>query len=119
MGISSSSQFLGAFFGGALGGMLLNQSSMLAWGLLGGIMAVALLLIMPIAQPPYLSSTTMAIPKSADIKQWSQQVMAIEGVDDVVVMPKNGVAYLKLDKQVLSDNSRQLLSQLTDTKLDI
>lgn len=119
MGISSSSQFLGAFFGGVLGGMLLNQSSMLAWGLLGGIMAVALLLIMPIAQPPYLSSTTMAIPKSADIKQWSQQVMAIEGVDDVVVMPKNGVAYLKLDKQVLSDNSRQLLSQLTDTKLDI
>ena len=31
MGINSSSQFLGAFFGGALGGILLNQGVMLSW----------------------------------------------------------------------------------------
>ncbi len=119
MGINSSSQFLGAFFGGALGGMLLSQSAMLSWGLLGGVMAVALLLIFPISQPPYLTSTTLAIPKQTDISAWSQQVMAVNGVDEVVVMPKDGVAYLKLDKQKLTDNSRQLLSQLTETKLDI
>ena len=119
MGINSSSQFLGAFFGGALGGMLLSQSAMLSWGLLGGVMAVALLLIFPISQPPYLTSTTLAIPKQADISAWSQQVMSVNGVDEVVVMPKDGVAYLKLDKQKLTDNSRQLLSQLTETKLDI
>ncbi|SUD89973.1 MFS transporter [Psychrobacter phenylpyruvicus] len=119
MGINSSSQFLGAFFGGALGGMLLNQGVMLSWGLLGAVMVIALLLILPIAQPPYLTSTTMAIPKQADISAWSQQVMNVDGVDEVVVMPKDGVAYLKLDKQKLTDNSRQLLSQLTETKLDI
>lgn len=61
----------------------------------------------------------MAIPKQADISAWSQQVMETDGVDEVVVMPKDGVAYLKLDKQKLTDNSRQLLSQLTETKLDI
>lgn len=119
MGINSSSQFLGAFFGGALGGMLLNQGVMLSWGLLGGVMALALLLILPIVQPPYLTSTTMAIPKQADLSAWSQQVMGVDGVDEVVVMPKDGVAYLKLDKQKLTDNSRQLLSQLNQTKLDI
>lgn len=119
MGINSSSQFLGAFFGGALGGMLLNQGVMLSWGLLGAVMVIALLLILPIAQPPYLTSTTMAIPQQADISAWSQQVMDVDGVDEVVVMPKDGVAYLKLDKQKLTDNSRQLLSQLTETKLDI
>ena len=119
MGINSSSQFLGAFFGGALGGMLLSQSAMLSWGLLGGVMAIALLLIFPISQPPYLTSTTLAIPKQTDISAWSQQVMSVNGVDEVVVMPKDGVAYLKLDKQKLTDNSRQLLSQLTETKLDI
>lgn len=119
MGINSSSQFLGAFFGGALGGVLLSQGNLTAWAILGGIMAVALLLTIPISQPPYLTSTTMAIPKQADISAWSQQVMETDGVDEVVVMPKDGVAYLKLDKQKLTDNSRQLLSQLTETKLDI
>lgn len=119
MGINSSSQFLGAFFGGALGGVLLSQGTLTAWAILGGIMAVALLLTFPISQPPCLTSTTMAIPKQADISAWSQQVMETDGVDEVVVMPKDGVAYLKLDKQKLTDNSRQLLSQLTETKLDI
>ena len=119
MGINSSSQFLGAFFGGALGGMLLNQGAMLSWGILGAVMAVALLIILPISQPPYLTSTTMAIPKQANLSAWSQQVMAVPGVDEVVVMPKDGVAYLKLDKQKITENSRQLLSQLTETKLDI
>ncbi|BBI66597.1 MFS transporter [Psychrobacter sp. KH172YL61] len=32
MGLNSSSQFLGAFVGGAMGGLLLNQSNLLAWG---------------------------------------------------------------------------------------
>lgn len=119
MGINSSSQFLGAFFGGALGGMLLSQGPMLAWGLLGAVIAVALVLILPISQPPYLTSTTLAIPKQVDVTAWSQQVMSVGGVDEVVVMPKDGVAYLKLDKQKIDDYSRQLLSQLTETKLDI
>lgn len=119
MGINSSSQFLGAFFGGALGGMLLSQGPMLAWGLLGAVMAVALVLILPISQPPYLTSTTLAIPKQVDVTVWSQQVMSVGGVDEVVVMPNDGVAYLKLDKQKIDDYSRQLLSQLTETKLDI
>ncbi len=119
MGISSSSQFLGAFFGGALGGLLLNQSSVLAWSLLGAIMAVALLMIIPIAQPPYLSSLTLAIPNGAEVAKWSAQIMAIDGVDDIVVMAKEGVAYLKLDKQVLNDHARHQLSQMTETQLDI
>jgi hypothetical protein len=92
---------------------------MLAWGLLGAVMAVALVLILPISQPPYLTSTTLAIPKQVDVTAWSQQVMSVGGVDEVVVMPKDGVAYLKLDKQKIDDYSRQLLSQLTETKLDI
>ncbi|PNK61171.1 MFS transporter [Psychrobacter sp. FDAARGOS_221] len=119
MGINSSSQFLGAFFGGALGGLLLSQGTFTAWAILGAIIAAALLLIVPISQPPYLTSTTLAIPKGADVSQWSQQMMQIGGVDDVVVMAKDGVAYLKLDKQKLSDDSRQRLSQMTDTVLDI
>ena len=63
MGLNSSSQFFGAFVGGAMGGLLLTQPNLLAWGILAAIMAAALLLIIPIAQPPYLSSTPLPFLK--------------------------------------------------------
>ncbi len=119
MGLNSSSQFFGAFVGGAMGGLLLNQPNFLAWGLLAIIMGAALLLIIPIADPPYLSSTTVTIPKDIDIQDWSQQMMAINGVDELVVMAKEQVAYLKLDKTQLTDISRQQLSNLAQSPLDI
>ena len=119
MGLNSSSQFFGAFVGGAMGGLLLNQPNLLAWGILAIIMAAALLLIIPIADPPYLSSTTVTIPKNIDIQDWSQQMLAIHGVDELVVMAKEQVAYLKLDKTQLTDTGRQELSHLAQRPLDI
>ncbi|HSP84166.1 MAG TPA: MFS transporter [Psychrobacter sp.] len=119
MGLNSSSQFFGAFVGGAMGGLLLTQSNLLAWGILAVIMGVALLLIIPIADPPYLSSTTVTIPKNIDIQDWSRQMLAVDGVDELVVMAKEQVAYLKLDKTQLTDLSRQELSHLAQSPLDI
>ncbi len=119
MGLNSSSQFFGAFIGGAMGGLLLTQSNLLAWGILAAVMVIALLLIIPIADPPYLSSTTVTIPKDIDIQDWSQQMMAVNGVDELVVMAKEQVAYLKLDKTKLTDTSRQALLDLAQSPLDI
>ncbi|MDN5566841.1 MAG: MFS transporter [Psychrobacter sp.] len=119
MGLNSSSQFFGAFIGGAMGGLLLTQSNLLAWSILAAVMAIALLLIIPIADPPYLSSTTVTIPKDIDIQDWSQQMMAVNGVDELVVMAKEQVAYLKLDKTKLTDTSRQALLDLAQSPLDI
>ena len=119
MGLNSSSQFFGAFVGGAMGGLLLSQPNLLAWGILAIIMAASLLLIIPIADPPYLSSTTVTIPKNIDIQDWSRQMLAVDGVDELVVMAKEQVAYLKLDKTQLTDNSRQELSHLAQSPLDI
>ncbi|ERL56742.1 MFS transporter [Psychrobacter aquaticus] len=119
MGLNSSSQFFGAFVGGAMGGLLLSQPNVLAWGILAFIMGAALLLIIPIAQPPYLSSTTVTIPKNINIQDWSRQMLAVDGVDELVVMAKEQVAYLKLDKTQLTDNSRQQLSSLAQSPLDI
>ena len=119
MGLNSSSQFFGAFVGGAMGGLLLSQPNLLAWGILAAVMAVALLFIIPIADPPYLSSTTVTIPKNIDIQDWSRQMMAVNGVDELVVMAKEQVAYLKLDKTQLTDISRQQLSQLAQSPIDI
>ena len=119
MGLNSSSQFFGAFVGGAMGGLLLNQPNLLAWGILAIIMGASLLVIIPIAQPPYLSSTTVTIPKNINIQDWSRQILAVDGVDELVVMAKEQVAYLKLDKTQLTDDSRQTLSRLAQSPLDI
>ena len=119
MGLNSSSQFFGAFVGGAMGGLLLSQPNLLAWGILAVIMGVALLIIIPIAQPPYLSSTTVTIPKNINIQDWSRQMLAVDGVDELVVMAKEQVAYLKLDKTQLTDDSRMQLSSLAQSPLDI
>ena len=119
MGLNSSSQFFGAFVGGAMGGLLLTQSNLLAWGILAVVMAISLLLIIPIADPPYLASTTVTIPENINIQEWSRQMLAVDGVDELVVMAKEQVAYLKLDKTQLTDLSRQELSQLAQSPLDI
>lgn len=119
MGLNSSSQFFGAFVGGAMGGLLLTQSNILAWGILAVIMGASLLLIIPIADPPYLSSTTVTIPKNINVQDWSRQMLAVDGVDELVVMAKEQVAYLKLDKTQLTDLSRQELSHLAQSPLDI
>ncbi|WP_227431162.1 MFS transporter [Psychrobacter sp. I-STPA6b] len=119
MGLNSSSQFFGAFVGGALGGILLTHSPALAWSILALVMATALFFIFTIDHPPYLTSATLSIPENIDIHRWSQQVMSIDGVDDIVVMDKEGVAYLKVDKHQMDDAARQQLSSLTPTVLDI
>ncbi|GAF58073.1 LOW QUALITY PROTEIN: putative transport protein [Psychrobacter sp. JCM 18902] len=119
MGLNSSSQFFGAFVGGAMGGLLLSQPNLLAWGILAAIMAAALLIIIPIAQPPYLSSTTVTFLKTINIQDWSRQMLAVDGVDELVVMAKEQVAYLKLDKTQLTDDSRMQLSSLAQSPLDI
>ena len=102
-----------------MGGLLLSQPNLLAWGILAVIMGVALLIIIPIAQPPYLSSTTVTIPKDINIQDWSRQMLAVDGVDELVVMAKEQVAYLKLDKTQLTDDSRMQLSSLAQSPLDI
>lgn len=119
MGINSSAQFLGAFVGGALGGLLLTQPTWLDWTVLAAITLVALVLIMPIASPPYLTSLTISLPSKVDTQQWSQQILAIDGIDEIVMMPKEGIAYLKLDKQRLTADTRQQLSHLIGTELAI
>ena len=46
-------------------------------------------------------------------------MLAVDGVDELVVMAKEQVAYLKLDKTQLTDSARQELSHLAQSPLDI
>ena len=120
MGINASSQFLGAFFGGMIGGQLLilNNTSM-GWGILTAIAVVWLLISFGLVQPRYLSSLVIRLPESKQTDEWTSQLLAIRGIEEVVVMPDQQVAYIKVDKQQIDDAARQDLTHLLGKEVAI
>jgi len=104
MGVFSSAQFLGAFFGATSAGWIsehfgAGQVFMLNAILVGLWLGMAL----SMRQPPYLSSELVNVGP-VDKQQAQALVMhltAIRGVAEAVVIPEDGVAYLKVDKNAL------------------
>jgi predicted MFS family arabinose efflux permease len=128
MGINASSQFLGAFAGGVLGGQLLTYASAsVSWGILAGVSLIWFWVIIRLGSPPYLSSLSIKLPShmpvgisadiSADINDWASSLLNIEGVEDIVVLPDEHVAYLKVDKRKLTEYTRRQLCDLTQQEL--
>lgn len=114
MGINASSQFLGAFVGGTLGGQLLAYHHLgMGWFILAIIAGIWLVVSLMMDNPRYLSTLTVKLPAmKEDTHPWSQELLSIHGVEEVVILQEQGLAYLKVDQQALSDNARQYLSQL-------
>jgi predicted MFS family arabinose efflux permease len=120
MGINASSQFLGAFFGGLTGGqLLLLNNTALGWSILTGLAIVWLLISFGLAQPRYLSSMVLRLPEHKQTDEWTSQLLAIRGIEEVVVMSDQQVAYVKVDKQQIDDATRQDLTQLLGKEVAI
>lgn len=108
MGIYSSSQFLGAFVGGAGAGWLYGvvgaSGLYTVMGLLCALWALALLQFKP---PKKMTTHRRAL--SADEQLRTEGVMrelsAIPGVEEVVIKLDEGVAYLKVDKALYQEVS--------------
>lgn len=120
MGVNASSQFLGAFFGGVTGGqLLLLNNTALGWSILTGLAIVWLLISFRLAQPRYLSSMILRLPEHKQSDEWTSQLLAIRGIEEVVVMSDQQVAYVKVDKQQIDDATRQDLTQLLGKEVAI
>jgi predicted MFS family arabinose efflux permease len=100
MGVYSSSQFIGAFLGGALGGWFHthygNEGTFL---MCGGMALVWLLVAWGMSDPTYLSNYLLPVGKldEGQVGNLAKQLLAIDGVDDAVIIAEDGVAYLKVD----------------------
>lgn len=109
MGIYSSSQFLGAFLGGVGGGwMVQNQVSITVYfAVLVAAVVVWLLVAALMAPPPFLNSVLLKFGQiSADeAPALAGRLRAVAGVEDVVVLVEEGVAYLKVDRQKLDQEA--------------
>ncbi|MDQ6982381.1 MAG: MFS transporter, partial [Mariprofundus sp.] len=114
MGVYSTSQFLGAFVGGAGGGLLLGQ-----FGVTGIFIACSLgaLLWLGLAygmKPPrMLSATMMAVDSSrvGEAKALETSLLQLAGVAEVRIAEEENVAYLRVDKEHFDADAAKALLQ--------
>jgi len=110
MGIYSTSQFLGACIGSPLGAALSGHlSASLLFAALALMAVIWLLVAARMAPPPFLSSIMLSFDtlSAAEAPALAERLRAVGGVEDVVVLVEEKVAYLKVDKRVLDEAALQ------------
>lgn len=104
MGIYSSAQFLGAFLGGAAGGWLYGHYGVESVFWFSVAVALSWLVIAWFMSPPrYVANLLLSlrgIPADQS-EQFSKELLAISGVEEVSLYFDEQSAYLKVDNQVL------------------
>ena len=112
-GIYSTSQFLGAALGGALGGYFYQHYGYN--GLFGMTATLAFLwwlFAMGMKNPLPLSIASIPLPEGVkDVQQLQQAFLQLEGVHQVVVMPEDQRIYFKIDRKKI--NEPELLEFVT------
>lgn len=103
MGVYSTSQFLGVAAGGSLGGLLYQwQGAWLVFTFGAGLTALWWVVSITLREPPYVSSLRITLSELA-VKDGAllERLKAQPGVTDVVVVPEEQSAYVKIDvKQI-------------------
>ena len=102
MGIYSTSQFLGVAIGGSLGGWVDGFFDSQTVFLVGALLATAWLLVaLTMQEPPYLRSLRIELPGDIDVDEHLRaRLLAEEGVKEVLVVPEERSAYVKIDSKV-------------------
>jgi len=103
LGVYSTSQFAGAFFGGPVAGIIIQSYGMDGVYLVGAFMAIIwALLLLGLKNPPALSAYTLTMPDvSADsFPSLVEEIKAIEGVSEAIALPEAGAVYLKVEKSL-------------------
>ena len=101
-GVYSSSQFLGIFVGGAVGGWVYQHAGTGAVFEFNGVLAALWLVLAATMRPPtYLASRVLRLGEGArDARQLAAALREVPGVAEAVVVAEEGVAYLKVDSRV-------------------
>lgn len=118
MGVYSSSQFIGAFFGGTLGGWLYGIGGFEAvFGLCAGVAVVWFFVAATMQSPRYLSSHLVRVGEISD--EQAQHLVAeftkVTGVAEAVVLAEDGIAYLKVDLHALDREALKAFSVSHET----
>ncbi|OQX14273.1 MAG: MFS transporter [Thiothrix lacustris] len=113
MGIFSSSQFLGIFAGGTLGGMVNHE-----WGATGVflfsavVVGIWLLVALQLPQPTFYTSKLLKLDPLlfSDPQRLHTELLAVTGVKEVALATEECIAYLKVDKAALDQTGLDAFS---------
>lgn len=113
MGVYSTSQFLGSFVGGAVGGWASGIAGLT--GVIVLMLAAALvwlLIVATMSQPTYASSLSLQLDPACQTAppQIREALLDIPGVKDAVVLVNTHEAWLKVDRQTLNEEALWQLS---------
>ncbi|PCH61225.1 MAG: MFS transporter [Gammaproteobacteria bacterium] len=105
MGIYSTAQFIGAFLGGILGGLMYTQFALSGVFIAGVVLTLIwLVVVMPMRPPRHLTNRIIHVdnlsPANAD--NIAQQINAIEGVVETIVVVEEQVAYVKFVPELIN-----------------
>jgi predicted MFS family arabinose efflux permease len=110
LGVYSSSQFMGSFVGGALGGWIMGHfGSRGIFSLMALMAAIWLVLAWGMQNPRSVSNLIINIPaiNGGQADALRQAVAQVPGVAEVAVHPEEQKAYLKVEKKRLDQNALQ------------
>ncbi|MDH3221988.1 MAG: MFS transporter [Gammaproteobacteria bacterium] len=101
MGLFSSAQFIGAFCGGLLGGILLgagDRGTTFLW--LAAILGAWFLLALTMKTPRYLASKIISLREldATQVERFVELARTLDGVHEISVYESDRVAYLKVEK---------------------
>lgn len=106
MGVYSTSQFLGAFIGGAVGGVLLEQIGVsgVLW-LMAAVLVLWLVVALTMPSPGYTTSFVVQLRQVAhsQFDSIDDAFRQLPGVQDVVILEEADTAYLKVDRQLFDE----------------
>jgi predicted MFS family arabinose efflux permease len=114
MGVYSTSQFLGAFLGGSLGGWLYGQYGYESIFIFCAGCALIWFMVAFGMSPPgnYSSHVVMVGPLDKNkTESMMDDLMSIHGVKEVVLVAEDGVAYLKVNKKELDYDALAEIAQ--------
>ena len=107
MGIYSSAQFLGAFAGGVLGGWALGSIGIDGLFIMLAIILLIWLFLALGMQPPRSLQTLVLQVGETDRDEFVKIISKMGGVEDILLLEGEDLAYVKVDKQRVDLSSLQ------------
>ena len=110
-GVYSSSQFLGIFLGGAIGGWCLQAGGDAGVFALTSVLGLIWLIIaVTMRRPSYLTTRLIRLSQTTDPEVFVRKLSDMPGVSEVVVVREDGLAYLKVDSKVFDAAAAEALA---------
>jgi MFS family permease len=112
IGVYSTAQFLGAFAGGALAGLISGYGATGVFLLTTGVLTVWLLLVLSMREPRLLSTRQIRVgaQSAPQAEKLAVRLAAVPGVAEAIVIAEEGIAYLKVDPRTLDKKTLESFS---------